>query len=47
MRWDRAAAYLDEIKIDAGENPIRPEPFLPEIEKLDKLLLKHLVKNGS
>jgi len=42
LRWDRALAYLQEIQTDAGEEPVRREPVLPEEERYDAMLLKSL-----
>ncbi|MBR4665245.1 MAG: hypothetical protein IKO93_15370 [Lentisphaeria bacterium] len=42
MRWDRAAAYLDEIAIDLGETPRRPTPDLPEEKALREIMQQEL-----
>ena len=42
MRWDRAAAYLDEIALDLGETPQRPEPELPEEKALREIMWQEL-----
>lgn len=46
MRWDRALAYADEIRIDLGQHPDRPEPILPEEEAL-KQIMREKMKQGS
>lgn len=38
MRWDRALAYAEEIRIDLGEHPDRREPDLPEFEEVKQLM---------
>ena len=47
LRFDRAAAYLDEIRLDAGEHPVRKEPIIPGEELLDSILLDHLRKHDG
>ena len=44
LRWDRALAYVAEIQIDLGRVPERPEPVLPEEEKLARMMRREMAK---
>ena len=44
MRWDRALAYADEIRIDLGQHPDRPEPYLPEEEELKRIMREKMME---
>lgn len=47
MRWDRVLAYAEEIQLDLGENPDRPEPLLPEEIELRQVIREEYEREKS